>query len=343
MDTASLSKETSNTRGCLRNLCTNEGRRLQEDDEDLLEMFDPFVSDEARILSSKAYRLLALKTQVLTDPKSPFIRTRLSHVSEVVADSVVVADLLGLNVNLVRAIALGHDIGHVPYGHPGEYFLAKHMSRPEFCHEILGPLVAQKIERQGRGLNLTYETLEGMMCHSGNKAHSGMSQEAWVVRFVDKIAYLTADYNDISKRMSYPLPKEIHNLMLEFGTTHRERTTTLMCGLIMESAEQGKVSFEHSDVGKKFSEMRRLMMNVYPRVTEQNLGPIIEPILEFLMGLGIGNEYLLFSLMTDKDIKLLSGQQTRNMEHLKQTALAERLEYMHLLEGIDICNPYMNW
>lgn len=342
MNAVTINHEVSSLRGCLRNLRMDQSRRVRVEDEDSLQMLDPFASDEAKILSCKAFRLLDSKTQVLTDRGNPFIRTRLSHVMEVVADSVVVSDILGLNTSLVRAIALGHDIGHVPFGHPGEYFLAKHMGKKEFCHEVLGPLVLQKIERKGKGLNLTFDTLEGMMCHSGNKAHPDMSQEAWVVRFMDKVAYLTADYNDM-KRMGYPLPREIHSLMNEFGYTHRERTTTLMCGLLLESCERGHVSFQETEMGHKFVELRRLMNEVYPRVTQQNLAGTIEPILEFLDGLKIGDAYLLFSLMTDTDVKFLSKESTKNIGHLQQTALAERLEYLPDLPNLDICSPYLNW
>lgn len=330
--------------GCLSHLRTERGRRKDKDDVDLLTMSDDFASDEARITSSKVFRLLPLKTQVLTAPGSPFIRTRMSHVMEVVADSVVVSDMLGLNTSLVRAIALGHDMGHVPFGHPGEHYLAEHMGKKGvFCHEILGPLVTQKIERQGRGLNLTFETLEGMMCHSGNKAREGMTQEAWVVRYVDKIAYIFADYNDMVKRFGYPIPTRLKVMMDKFGLDHRERTSTAMCGLIIESAERGQVSFEHSDIGRAFSELRREMYEHYGRVTQQDLGVVIEPVLEFLAGLGIGDKYLLFSLLTDRDVQFLHEQKSKNFEHLRNTALGERLPYLDRLGKIDLCDPYLDW
>lgn len=333
-------------RGCLSHLSTQTGHRRYpvREDEDQLEMQDIFASDEAKILSSKAFRLLAHKTQVLTFPKSPFVRTRLSHVMEVAANAVVVSDMLGLNTSLARAIALGHDTGHVPFGHQGEYFLAKHMGRKEFCHEVLGPLVAQKIERRGKGLNLTFETLEGMMCHSGNKAHADMTQEAWVVRFVDKIAYLFADYSDMLKRVHFPLSSSLHDLMREFGNTHRERTTTAMAGLILESFIYGRVSFDKSDLGKKFTELRSEMMKVYPRVTEQNLEASIVPVLEFLESLDIGDPYLMFVLMTDQDVKrILDTQKPRDITCLEHTALHERLDLIRDMEKIDLCDPDLGW
>jgi len=306
-------------------------------------MNDPFASDEARILSSKAFRLLGLKTQVLTSPQNPFTRTRLSHVMEVVAQSVVVSDMLGLNTGLVRSIAIGHDIGHVPFGHPGEYYLAKRMGKKEFCHEKLGPLVMQRIERDGRGLNLAFETMDGMMRHSGNMAQDGMTQEAWLVRYMDKVAYIFADFNDMRSRLGFPISRELELLMQEFGQNQRERVTGTMAALIIESAEHRKVSFEHSHTAKRFKMLRDLMMQVYVRVTEQRLEPVIEPILQFLEDCGIADPYLLFALMTDKDIEYLSNQKSKNFDHLKNTALKERLGLVMKLSSIDLTDPNLSW
>ncbi|MDB5266473.1 MAG: hypothetical protein JWN89_288 [Parcubacteria group bacterium] len=336
-------EEISGLHGCLAHLRTGEGRRQFSSDSDPLTMKNLFVSDEAKITSSKAFRLLRFKTQVLTAPIDPFIRSRETHVMEVVACSVVIAELLGLNIDLVRAIALGHDIGHVPFGHPGEHFLAEAMGRKEFCHEVMGPLIAQKIERQGLGLNLCFETLDGMMRHSGDTAREGMTQEAWVVRWADKIAYLFADYNDISRRMKFPLEQELKALADEFGLDHRERTSTAIAALIVESAACGKVSFENSIWGHKFKKFRSLMMTVYVRVTQQDLRAMMEPVLEFLTQLKIGDPFLMFALMTDQDVIRLARNPSRNITHLRDTALGERLDYLGEYSHLDICNPYLNW
>lgn len=340
-----LVKEANGLRGCLAHLRTATGRRRYgtDMDEDKFEMFDVFASDEAKITSSKAYRLLAQKTQVLTMPDNPLVRTRQSHVKEVGAVNVVIADMLGLNSSLARAISEGHDIGHVPFGHQGEHHLAKLMGRKEFCHEILGPIVTQKIERKGKGLNLTYETLEGMMCHSGSRAREGMTQEAWVVRYGDKIAYLFADYNDMLKRIGNPISPELRSLMDEFGQSHRERTTTAMAALIIESASEGRVSFEKSEWGQKFALLRKLMMEIYPRITRQDMSSVIDPVLEFLDELKMSDKYLMFALLTDKDVKFLSEQKFMSYDHLRNTALWERLEYLPKAGDLDLCNPYLDW
>src|SRR3989344_5548040 len=240
-------------RGCLSSLKTTKSRRLHkpEKDEDPLDVTNFFVSDEAKLLSSKVFRVLSDKTQVFTLPRSPLIRTRKTHVLEVAAVSVVASELLGLNTDLVRAAAIGHDIGHVPFGHQGEAWMAKAMGRPEFCHEIMGPIISQKIERKGIGLNLTWHTLEAMMCHSGNTARPTMSQEAWVLRYIDKFTYIFHDINDIIIRMKYPVSQELLNLADFFGKTQRERTTTAIAGLVIESEKYKRVSFEHSELGQK--------------------------------------------------------------------------------------------
>ena len=339
-----LKEAAKSLRGCLSHLRTEVGRRqVQNEEEDPLDMSNPFVSDEAKLLSSKAFRLLEHKTQVVTAPRNPLIRNRKNHVLEVQAISVVAANLLGLNIDLARAIAIGHDIGHVPFGHPGEEFMAKEMDRKDFCHEVMAPLVAQKIERRGKGLNLTFETLEGMMRHSGNTARVGMTPEAWVVRHTDKFGYIFHDYNDITKRMHYPIPREIVGLMNEFGRTQRERTSTALAGLMIESYEHGKVSFEHSDLAKKFQELRKMMMGVYVHITQQNVADTMGPVLDFLKAIGIGDPYLIMALMTDKDVMYLSEQPTKDMTHFQQTAVSETLEYLHEVGPLDLCSPYLDW
>ena len=119
MDLKKIWDKANSLHGCLSNLKTNTSRRRYPLDEDPLYMKNIFISDEAKILSSKMFRIQRDKTQVFSFPESPLIRTRLAHVLEVVACSVVDSDILGRNTDLVSAAALGHDIGHVPFGHQG--------------------------------------------------------------------------------------------------------------------------------------------------------------------------------------------------------------------------------
>ncbi len=344
-------KRADKQRGCLRGLKTRRGRRKSEYDEedpfrmdsDFLVEKNQFIADKAKILSSKGFRRLKDKTQVFTDPKNPFIRTRLDHVLEVVAVSTIAADMLGLNTDLVEAAAFGHDIGHVPLGHPGEHWMATAMGRPEFCHEKMGPIITQKIERRGRGLNLTHETLEAMMRHSGNMAKDSMSAEAWVLRHTDKFTYIFHDVNDIFVRMKFPDKVGALKLANEFGENQRQRTTTAMAGLVLESEDCGKVSFEKSALAVKFKELRDLMYKVYVHVTRQNVEPILEPVLNFLVELGIGDPFLILALMTDRDVLRLRDESNLDMQAFNKTSVCEIVPHLAEIGKIDLCDPDLDW
>ncbi|MDO8536795.1 MAG: HD domain-containing protein [bacterium] len=343
MDIQSVWKKADSLSGCLAHLRLTETRRRYAKDEDPLAVKNLFVSDEAKIKSSKAFRVMRDKTQVFSFPQNALLRNRQSHVMEVAAVSVIASELLGLNTDLVRAAACGHDIGHVPFGHRGEAWMAKAMGRPEFCHEVMGPIIAQKIERKGRGLNLTWHTLDAMMRHSGKRAEATMSQEAWVLRHTDKFAYIFHDVNDILGRMRFPASQELRELIDYFGNTQRERTTTAIAGLVVESAECGRVSFEHSELGKKFNHLRSLMYEVYPRVTQQNVERTMEPLLEFLTMINIADPFLLLALMTDKDAVYMATQPMPNIETFNRTAVAEIAPYLARIGPVDLCDPDLGW
>src|SRR4051812_48119593 len=120
MHIESIREKANSLVGCLSGMRTEFGRRHYKYDEDPLDVQNLFVSDRAKILSSKAFRVLADKTQVFTFPETPLVRSRQAHVLEVEAVSIITSEMLGLNTDLVSAASLGHDIGHVPLGHQGE-------------------------------------------------------------------------------------------------------------------------------------------------------------------------------------------------------------------------------
>jgi hypothetical protein len=247
---------------------------------------------------------------------------------------VIATEILGLNTDLVRSGSIGHDIGHVPFGHRGEEWMAKAM----------GPVICQKIERKGKGLNLTWHTLDAMLRHSGTMARPEMSQEAWVLRFTDKMAYLFADLNDILMRMEYPASHALLDLAATFGKTQRERSISAIAGLVIESAECGRVSFEKSDLGQRFKQLRKLMYEeVYPRVTQQDVGPYMEPVLEMLTTLKIGDPFLILALMTDKDVRSLVNAPMRDMQAFHRTAVNEIVPYLHEIGTVDLCDPDLDW
>lgn len=342
IDLVSLREKANSLCGCLAEQRTTTSRRRDPLDEDMLDVKNPFVSDEAKILSSKAYRMLDRKTQVFTLPSSPLTRTRGAHVREVQAVSVIATEMLGLNTDLVRAASIGHDIGHVPLGHCGEEWIAKKMGKP-FCHEKMGVITAQFIERKGAGLNLCFETLEAMMRHSGNTAKEGMSPEAWTLRHTDKATYIPHDINDIL-RAGHPLPDKLMRLVNEFGVTQRDRTTTAIAALVIESAELGRVSFSQSELGMKFNEIRTLMYEVYVRVTQQNVDDILGPVLDFLEMLKLGDPFLLLALMTDEDVlRIRNWTGMKDMHLLNQTSVREIIPFLEEIGSVDMCDPKLDW
>lgn len=335
--------KANSLRGCLARRKTDIGRRRYLLDEDPLNVENLFVSDKAKLFSCKAFRVLDGKTQVFTFPRSALVRNRKAHVLEVVAVSIIASDMLGLNTDLVEAAAIGHDIGHVPFGHQGEAWMAKAMGRPQFCHEVMGPIIAQRIERRGAGLNLTWNTLDAMMRHSGNTQSPGMSLEAWVLRHTDKFAYIFHDINDIVMRMRYPASEELLRIANEFGETQRERTTTAIAGLVVESAEVGLVCFEFSEWGKRFKRLRELMYELYPCVTQQNVGNTMGPVLDFLASLKVGDPFLLLALMTDKDAAAIAAEPMKDLQVFNRTAVSEIVPHLERIGPIDLCDPGLNW
>src|SRR5919204_2654977 len=162
-----------------------------------------FALDRDRIVHSKAFRRTKHKTQVFLAPVGDHYRTRLTHILEVSQIGRSMARALKLNEDLVEAMALGHDIGHTPFGHVGEELLAKFL--PDgFRHNQQSVRIAEKLEKNGKGLNLTHETLDGILKHSAptegglEEARWGEPEtpEGWVVRYADKIAYLHHDIDD---------------------------------------------------------------------------------------------------------------------------------------------------
>lgn len=253
--------------GCLSDLAAKEGqfeernRKLEEEDS----YFPNFLRDRIAIQDSKALRRLGDKTQVFTVHPNPHIRSRAIHVGEVVTTALRIATLTGLNRDLCEAIAFGHDIGHTPFGHLGEKVLSE-LTGKKFKHEVFGTVVAQQIEKQGKGLNLTRGTLLGIRWHSGwNEAPTDLvlPLEAKVVMMADKIAYTFADVNDVA-RIGFGDTTTMLAKASEFGETQRKRVSACLHSLIRESAEIGNLSFENSETAKRFLEFRKWMYdNVY--------------------------------------------------------------------------------
>lgn len=168
----------------------SRGRDREEKQCDLRTVYQ---RDRDRIIHSKAFRRLKHKTQVFLSPYGDHYRTRLTHTLEVSQIARTIARCLKLNEDLTEAIALGHDLGHTPFGHAGERALTTALGRP-FRHNEQGVRVVEKLEKDGRGLNLTWEVRDGILNHKTSLTPATL--EGKIVRVSDKIAYISHDIDD---------------------------------------------------------------------------------------------------------------------------------------------------
>jgi dGTPase len=246
------------------------GRAYEEEEECRLRT--PFQRDRDRIVHSKAFRRLKHKTQVFIDPKGDHYRTRLTHTLETAGISRTVARALRLNEDLTEAIALGHDLGHAPFGHTGEEALDQVVAerfRRRFRHNEQSLRVVEVLERGGRGLNLTAAVRDGILNHTGSV--EPMTQEGKIVRLVDRVAYINHDIDDAVRAgllQSDELPPEEIRLLGERGS---RRIDTLVHDLVEASAEAGEIA-QSEPVGRAMLNLRAFMFErVYlgPEAQEQ--------------------------------------------------------------------------
>ena len=235
----------------------SRGRERPEEECDIRTVYQ---RDRDRILHCKAFRRLKDKTQVFLAPHGDHYRNRLTHTLEVSQTARTVAKALRLNEDLVEAIALGHDLGHTPFGHAGERALDK-LNPMGFAHYKQSVRVAQVLEKKGRGLNLTWEVIDGILNHrtSGRPA----TLEGQVVRLCDKISYIHHDMDDAHRAgliSEDDIPITIRMLL---GYTIRERLNTLIHNIVENS--QGKDTIQMSEeVYQAMMDLRKIMFqNVY--------------------------------------------------------------------------------
>lgn len=174
----------------------SERSRGRDRDEPPCPIRTCFARDRDRILHSNAFRRLKRKTQVFIAPEGDHFRERMSHTLEVMQIARTIARALRLNEDLTEAIALGHDLGHTPFGHTGERVLAE-LCQSGFEHNVQSLRVVEKLENEGRGLNLTFEVKDGILNH--RTAGCPQTPEGRVVRLSDKIAYINHDIQDAQR------------------------------------------------------------------------------------------------------------------------------------------------
>lgn len=223
------------------NMNSKGRRRLEEDDDCDIRM--PFERDRDRITHSKTFRRLKHKTQVFLAPMGDHYRTRLTHVLEVSQIGRSIGSALCLNVPLIEAIALGHDLGHTPFGHAGEATLNE-LHPGGFRHYIHSLRVVDFLENQGQGLNLTFEVRNGIAKHSKGRENSilptdtsalATSLEGQIVRIADIIAYVNHDMDDAFRAgiiKEGDLPEKIVEVV---GDRHSKRIGAMVRDIIVES------------------------------------------------------------------------------------------------------------
>ena len=232
----------------------SKGRPVPEEDRDH-DVRTCFQRDADRIVHCKAFRRLMHKTQVFLQPEGDHYRTRLTHTLEVTRISRTITQALGLNEDLAEAIAMGHDLGHTPFGHAGEVALTKCLGEP-FRHNEQSLRVVDVLEKDGMGLNLTHEVRNGILCHTGDPWPATL--EGMVVRRSDQIAYVNHDIDDAIRAgilTNKDLPKDILEIL---GHDHSARVNTLVCDAILTSREAGTVMLSPA-VDKALKDLRSFM------------------------------------------------------------------------------------
>jgi dGTPase len=259
----------------------SRGRNLPEEE---CRVRTPFQRDRDRIVHSKAFRRLRLKTQVFVDPEGDHFRTRLTHTLETTGIARGVARALRLNEDLVEAIGLGHDLGHPPFGHAGEEALdelLRERGGRGFRHNEHSLRVVERLERDGRGLNLTWEVRNGILKHTGPEEPDTL--EGKIVRIVDRVAYINHDIDDAIRAgllSQDDLPVEEIALL---GETGSRRIDTLVHDLVESSARAGDI-VQSDEIGGAMLSLRQFMFDrIYLRQEHAHIRATVRRIFEDLV------------------------------------------------------------
>ncbi len=231
--------------------CKTQGREVFEGP---CEMRTEYQRDRDRIIHCKSFRRLKHKTQVFISPKGDHYRTRLTHTLEVAQISRNVARALKLNEDLTEAIALGHDLGHTPFGHAGESAL-NNLCEGGFKHYRQSVRVLSRLEKDGRGLNLTKEVLNGILCHT--KGEQAFTAEGRVVRLCDRVAYINHDIEDAVRAKLLNIDDIPAKFVETFGDRYSQRINTLVTSIVKNS--EGKNIKMSDDLEIVFNDIHEFM------------------------------------------------------------------------------------
>lgn len=230
----------------------------------------PYQRDRGRIVHSKAFRRLEHKTQVFIAPEGDHYRTRLTHTLEVAGIARSIARALRLNEDLAEAVALGHDLGHAPFGHAGEKVLhdvLEDLGAGVFKHNEQSARVVEVVENDGRGLNLTWEVRDGIRHHTGEVLPATL--EGQVVRFADRIAYINHDIDDAVRAGLITISDLPQAPLQLLGRTGGDRIDSLVHDLVEASYETGTI-MQSPEVAAAMNELRDFLFEtVYPQSLER--------------------------------------------------------------------------
>lgn len=262
----------------------SQNSRGRDREEPQCDIRPVFQRDRDRILHCKSFRRLKHKTQVFLTPRGDHYRTRLTHTLEVSQNARTIAKALRLNEDLVEAIALGHDLGHTPFGHAGERALDR-VSPLGFEHNRQSVRIVERLERKGQGLNLTFEVRDGILNHQTE----GMPHtlEGKVVRLSDKISYIHHDMDDAVRAgilTEDDVPKEIRDVI---GSTPSERLDHFVHDIVTNSMGRNDICMSEP-IGNAMQAMRQFMTervyrNPVAKSEEGKAEALMETLYEYFM------------------------------------------------------------
>ncbi|MCI9542882.1 MAG: deoxyguanosinetriphosphate triphosphohydrolase [Acutalibacter muris] len=252
---------------------SSRGRARPEEDCPLRTIFQ---RDRDRVIHCKSFRRLKTKTQVFLSPRGDHYRTRLTHTLEVSQIARTIARALRLNEDLTEAIALAHDLGHTPFGHAGERALSE-LSGGRFKHYRQSLRVVDRLEKEGEGLNLSWEVRNGIVCHTEGK--EPYTAEGRIVRVADRIAYINHDIDD-AVRAGVMGEEDIPRGITErIGGSKKERITSLICSVV-ENSHEGVIAMDPDDF-EAYDALHEFMYqavyrNEYAKSEEKKVPHVIE-------------------------------------------------------------------
>lgn len=279
MNAREISEQNERLILCNKAMFSSEtaGRKQPETESDLRTCYQ---RDRDRIIHCKAFRRLKHKTQVFLSPESDHYRTRLTHTLEVAQIARTIARALRLNEDLTEAIALGHDLGHTPFGHAGERALQE-LTNTGFTHYEQSVRVCEKIEKNGKGLNLTAEVLDGILHHTrGEEAHT---LEGRIVRTADRVAYINHDIDDAVRAgviAEGDIPRDIAAAL---GDTKSRRINTLVEAIVKNSDDTIKMDAETEKYYDKLHEFlfESVYKNPVAKSEETKVSGIVEGLIKY--------------------------------------------------------------